>query len=112
MNELSERERLIKSMLLREMGIKGDFDERLEGPVESQAVARKVDQARWIVVVLGILWVAFIGFFLYFFGFEHPFLMMILAAFFLALYGGEAKKELENRKLLQSLLQKYENEVE
>ena len=97
MNELSERERLIKSMLLREMGIKGDFDERLEGPVESQAVARKVDQARWIVVVLGILWVAFIGFFLYFFGFEHPFLI---------------KKELEKRKLLQSLLQKYENEVE
>ena len=41
----SGRERIIKSMLLREMGIKGDFDERLEAPVDSQALASKVDQA-------------------------------------------------------------------
>ena len=112
MTELSGRERIIKSMLLREMGIKGDFDERLEAPVDSQALASKVDQARWIVVVLGILVVAFFGFFLYSFGFESPFLMPFLAVFFLALYAGEAKKELEKRKLIQSLLQKYEDEVE
>tara|TARA_B100000686_G_C16515913_1_gene824568 strand:+ start:115 stop:444 length:330 start_codon:yes stop_codon:yes gene_type:complete len=109
MTDLSDRERLIKSMLLQRMGIKGDFDERLEAPVDSQALASKVDQARWIVVVLGILVVAFIGFFLYSFGFESPFLMPTMAVFILGLYAGLAKKELEKRKLIQSLLQQYEN---
>ena len=85
MTDLSDRERLIKSMLLQRMGIKGDFDERLEAPVDSQALASKVDQASWIVVVLGILVVAFIGF-------ESPFLMPTMAVFILGLYAGLAKK--------------------
>ena len=63
-------------------------------------------------MVLGVLVVAFICFFLYSFGFEYPFHTTIFGTFLLAYYATRAQKELEKRKLLQSLLQNYENEVE
>ncbi|MDP6698826.1 MAG: hypothetical protein QGH25_04195 [Candidatus Latescibacteria bacterium] len=111
MHELTDRERLIKSMLLREIGIKGDFDERLEAQVDSQAVASKVGQTKWVLAGWAILGTAFVGYVAYYLGLESPF-MTVMAAFILGEFAGEAKRELGKRKLIQSLLQKYENDVD